>query len=151
MAQRVKHGSCVQVITATGSGKYHRLPSAGDSKLHLQDLYLRPARYRRVGCGMLHRQCSAQCGIKINSADGTGATNTEHSCPPVSVRGCPLVVVPGRGPLEVMLGFRTAGKSGSLDSIAAFHPAGSAGYCVACETLLEGARADLTSRRYTRW
>lgn len=48
--------------------------------------------------------------------------------------------------MEVMLGFRTAGKSGPLDLKTAFHATRSAGYCVAYETLLEGARANLMSR-----
>lgn len=47
---------------------------------------------------MLRCQPSVRCGIKINSADRTGATNAEHSCPPVPVRGSTLAMVPGCGP-----------------------------------------------------
>lgn len=139
------------------SGHYsHRLgqipPSAKcrDSGLRLRALYLRPARYRQVAltCFVVSLRYDAvlRSTQPIGLVRQTPSTHALQSpCEDERWRWFQAVA------LEVMLGFRTAGKSGPLDPVAAFHPTGSAGYCVAYETLLEGAHACLTSRTYTRW
>jgi hypothetical protein len=80
--------------------------------------------------------------------DKTGATNAEHSCSPASVLEdgmLELVSIGGHAR------FPNSGERGPLDPTAMFHPAGSAGYCVAHETLLEGAGTFLTSQIDLWW
>lgn len=86
MSQHWKYSVLDQVITVSVSGKHHMLPSAADSGTHLQDRYLRLARYRQATLVCCAYDSEVRRGIKISSTNTTGATDAECSCTRVSVQ-----------------------------------------------------------------